>query len=110
MSADNTDLDPFKDDILDETESVGTQANDIHIRIQQRNGRKSLTTLQGIGKEYDLRKILKEFKREFACNGNIVEDDELGKVIQLQGDQRGKIYNFLVKNDVEPKTIKLHGF
>lgn len=51
-----------------------------------------------------------DFLQEFACNGNIVEDDELGKVIQLQGDQRGKIYNFLVKNDVDQKTIKLHGF
>ena len=36
--------------------------------------------------EYDLKKLLKAFKKEFACNGTIVDDEELGQVIQLQGD------------------------
>ena len=43
-------LDPFEDDLLGETEEVGSQKNNIHIRIQQRNGKKTLTTLQGLGK------------------------------------------------------------
>ncbi|KAJ3896577.1 PPP4R2-domain-containing protein [Lentinula edodes] len=34
----------------------------------------------------------------------------LGEVIQLQGDQRSKILDFLVENDVEKATIKMHGF
>jgi translation initiation factor 1 len=63
---------------------VGSQQNYIHIRIQQRNGRKTLTTLQGLPKgasrlvrflppfprsnhildlEYDAKKILKAFKK-----------------------------------------------
>lgn len=45
--------------------------------------------------EYDQKKILKAFKKEFACNGTIVDDEELGQVIQLQGDQRQKISAFL---------------
>ncbi|EOR00371.1 hypothetical protein E3P81_01503 [Wallemia ichthyophaga] len=89
--------------------NVGNQQNYIHIRIQQRNGRKTLTTLQGIPKEYDLKKILKAFKKEFACNGTIVDDEELGQVIQLQGDQRFKIQEFLISEGVPKATIKMHG-
>ncbi|MBN3283056.1 EIF1B factor, partial [Polyodon spathula] len=35
----------------------------IHIRIQQRNGRKTLTTVQGIAEEYDKKKLVKAFKK-----------------------------------------------
>lgn len=45
-------VDPFadEDDPLGSTKDVGSQQNYIHIRIQQRNGRKTLTTLQGVPK------------------------------------------------------------
>jgi hypothetical protein len=44
--------DPFADegDPLGNSQDVGSQLNYIHIRIQQRNGRKTLTTLQGLPK------------------------------------------------------------
>uniref|UniRef100_A0A8C7D6B9 Eukaryotic translation initiation factor 1 n=1 Tax=Oncorhynchus kisutch TaxID=8019 RepID=A0A8C7D6B9_ONCKI len=35
----------------------------IHIRIQQRNGRKTLTTVQGIAIDYDKKKLVKAFKK-----------------------------------------------
>lgn len=69
----------------------------VHIRIQQRNGRKSLTTVQGVKKEFSYNKILKDLKKEFCCNGTVVQDSELGQVIQLQGDQRKNASNFLVQ-------------
>lgn len=34
----------------------------------------------------------------------------MGKVIQLQGDQRLKVFNFLVENGIEKSTVKVHGF
>ena len=81
------------------------------IRIQQRNGRKTVTTLQGLPANLEQKKILKAFKKDFACNGHIVEDEEMGQVIQLQGDQRLKISQFLVENEIATKDkIKLHGF
>ncbi|GAA5851561.1 hypothetical protein JCM9279_006897 [Rhodotorula babjevae] len=86
------------------------QTNHIHIRIQQRNGRKTITTLQGVPAEYDPKKLLKAFKKEFACNGSIVEHEEMGKVIQLQGDQRQKIMEILIEEGIEKDTIKMHGF
>ncbi|CAH9063417.1 unnamed protein product [Cuscuta epithymum] len=83
----------------------------VHIRIQQRNGKKSLTTVQGLKKEFSYSKILKDLKKEFCCNGTIVEDTELGKVIQLQGDQRKNVSHFLVTAGLLKKEqIKIHGF
>ncbi|CAG8607213.1 2054_t:CDS:2 [Acaulospora morrowiae] len=80
------------------------------IRIQQRNGRKTLTTVQGLPSDYDQKKLLKAFKKEFACNGTLVQDEELGQVIQLQGDQRLKVQNFLSEEGIDKKIIKIHGF
>jgi translation initiation factor SUI1 len=51
--------------------------------------------LQGINATYDKKKILKALKKEYCCNGTVVEDDELGQVIQVQGDQRKNIADFL---------------
>ncbi|KAF5184253.1 translation factor SUI1-like protein [Thalictrum thalictroides] len=140
-------IDPFA-----EAEDSGTGVQEyVHIRIQQRNGKKSLTTVQGLkadkvdekktkgvktttdkgnektekglktvkvnekadkaagGGGYD--KILKLCKKEFCCNGSVVEDKELGKVIQLQGDQRKNVANLLVKAGIVKKDfIKIHGF
>ena len=44
--------DPFADegDPLGDSADVGSTSEYIHIRIQQRNGRKTLTTLQGLPK------------------------------------------------------------
>ncbi|KAI8321393.1 eukaryotic translation initiation factor SUI1 [Martensiomyces pterosporus] len=85
--------------------------NYLHIRIQQRNGRKTLTTLQGLPEELDLKKMLKFFKKEFACNGTIVEDEDLGEVIQLQGDQRVVLRDFLINEKIATKDkVKVHGF
>nr|CAH8829483.1 unnamed protein product [Trichobilharzia regenti] len=67
----------------------------VHIRIQQRNGRKTLTTVQGIPERFDKRKILKYCKKHFACNGTVVEHDEYGEVLQFQGDQRDNLKSFL---------------
>jgi translation initiation factor 1 len=40
-----------------------------------------------------------------------VQDKELGKIIQLQGDQRKNVSQFLVKAGLVMKDqIKIHGF
>lgn len=99
--------DPF----LEPKEAGDVQEGVIHIRIQQRNGRKTLTTVQGIAEEYDKKKIVKACKKEFACNGTVVEHPEYGEVIQLQGDQRNHIYELLLQAGLAKKdNLKVHGF
>ncbi len=53
--------DPFADAAKGDEESV--QDGLVHIRIQQRNGRKTLTTIQGLSSEYDLKKIVRACKK-----------------------------------------------
>ena len=56
---------PFDDTTEGEDTGPGDQGL-VHIRIQQRNGRKTLTTVQGLSSEYDFKKIVKVAKN--ACN------------------------------------------
>lgn len=46
-----------------------------------------------------------------ACNGTIVSDTEMGEVIQLQGDQRKDVQEFLTDKkeglELDAKTIKV---
>ncbi|GLJ47124.1 hypothetical protein SUGI_0994950 [Cryptomeria japonica] len=104
-----TSFDPFK-----ETEIEGGAAgvkDYVHIRIQQRSGRKSLTTVQGLRQDCNYNKILKDLKKDFCCNGTVVQDVEMGKVIQLQGDQRKNVSHFLINAGlVKKENIKIHGF
>ncbi|KAG0306241.1 Eukaryotic translation initiation factor eIF-1 [Dissophora globulifera] len=101
--------DPFAD--LGDSGDTIEQKDYIHIRIQQRNGRKTLTTIQGLPKTFDQKRMLKIFKKDFACNGTLVEDEELGQVIQLQGDQRTKVHTLLTsEGGIDKKQIKIHGF
>jgi translation initiation factor 1 len=70
-----------------------------------------LTTVQGLPADLDQKRILKAFKKEFACNGTVIEDEELGEVIQLQGDQRLKVQQFLITQEIATKDkVKIHGF
>jgi len=102
-------FDPFAEAIR--AADQGIQDNLIHIRIQQRNGRKTLTTVQGISDSYDKKRIVKACKKEFACNGTIVEHPEYGEVIQFQGDQRNNICQFLTKIGIAKQDqLKIHGF
>lgn len=83
----------------------------VHIRSQQRNGRKSLTLISGLAEDLDLKKILKVMRKMFSTNGAILKDDEVGEVVQLQGDRRMDCRDFLVKHNICSKEeIKMHGF
>jgi len=107
--------DPFGDASagvdLEKKSDINIGGGTVHIRIQQRNGRKTLTTVQGISEEFDKKKLVRAFKKEFACNGTVVEHPEYGEVVQLQGDQRNNVCQFLTKiGIVKEEQLKLHGF
>ncbi|XP_037584316.1 eukaryotic translation initiation factor 1-like [Cebus imitator] len=83
----------------------------IHIRSQQRNSRKTLTTVQGIADDYDKKKLVKAFKKKSACNGTIIEHPEYGEFIQLQGDQLKNICQVPLEIALpKDNQLKVHGF
>ena len=61
--------------------------------------------------QFDKKRILKALKKEYCCNGCIIEDETSGNVIQLQGDQRKNVATFLTGNKIVKKeSLKIHGF
>lgn len=59
--------DPFADATKGDDRLPAGTDDYIHIRIQQRNGRKTLTTVQGIAPDYDKKKLVKAFKKVLYC-------------------------------------------
>ncbi|POY73912.1 hypothetical protein BMF94_3083 [Rhodotorula taiwanensis] len=112
----NKPYDAFADEGADEdtqldAKAVKKQPDSIHIRIQQRNGRKTITTISGIPTDFDLKKLAKAMKKDFACNASIEEHEVHGQVLQMQGDQRQKSMDFFLKEGIATKeTVKMHGF
>jgi translation initiation factor 1 len=106
-------MDLFKD--YDVFENSSLVKNKYHIRVQQRNGRKCVTTLDGLEEDLDLKRICRAMRTAFSCNGSIAmkEDTDTG-VIQLQGDQRENMKQWLLDQEIIPKNeldrIVIHGF
>ena len=81
------------------------------MRVQQRNGRKCITTIAGLAEDLDVKRICKAFKKNFQCNGAVTKDSELGEIIQLSGDQRTNVNSFLAEQEICLKSsIVIHGF
>jgi len=101
-----SELDPFT--------NADQQRGKVHIRIQLRNGRKCITTIQGLDEDLDLKRICKAMKKSFNTNGSIIEDKEMGEVIQLQGDQRQNSKEWLIEQQIigqhEEDRVVIHGF
>merc|ERR1712032_95288 len=94
----------------------------VHIRMQQRNGRKSWTTVQGFPEQVRLpksgrvlpvnfEKILQHLKKTFQTNGTLIKDEEHGTIIQLQGDIRKEVAEFLIDATalITKDQVMIHG-
>ena len=88
----------------------GKDSSKIHVRVQQRNGRTCITTVQGLAEDLDLKKLAKALKKTFQCNGCVNQDPELGEILQLSGDQRTNVRDFFVDQEVcWDDQIVIHG-
>ncbi|KAJ8067643.1 hypothetical protein OCU04_003251 [Sclerotinia nivalis] len=120
-----SDIENFKSaDIFAEAGEVDLkQSNKVHLRCQQTGGRPKLTkdgkkkphlltSIQGLPDAFDMKKVVKFFKKKFACACSIVDDKVFGKVIQIQGDYREEIFEFLTTKgglELSKKTVVVHG-
>jgi translation initiation factor 1 len=87
----------------------------IHLRIQQNGKNRQITSIEGLDNDLDLKLILKALKKEFKCSGMITNDKEHGEVIQLQGDHRKGLAEWLVAVEIltakeAAERIVRHGF
>eukprot|EP01006_Ploeotia_vitrea_P065025 TRINITY_DN89759_c0_g1_i1.p1 TRINITY_DN89759_c0_g1~~TRINITY_DN89759_c0_g1_i1.p1 ORF type:complete len:105 (+),score=0.25 TRINITY_DN89759_c0_g1_i1:3-317(+) len=93
--------------------NIDAKENDsskVHLRIQQRNGRKCITIIQGLASDLDAPRIAKYLKKTFKCNGSITNDTEYGEIIQLSGDQRANVREFFIEQEIcLEDQIVIHG-
>lgn len=91
----------------------------IHIRVHQRNGRKCITTVENLesfnldkSETKFLEKVSKKLRKKFSCGATVKDSsDGYSKVIQLSGDNREKIKQFLIDCKIcSEEDIKMHGF
>jgi translation initiation factor 1 len=107
-------MDPFPDfnkatDVFD----VAKNTTKIHIRVQQM-GKRWITTIEGLDEDLDLKRISRGMKKSFHCSVKISTNKDQEEVIQLQGDQRECIKEWLVVNEVITKKdaedrLMIHG-
>ncbi|KAJ2225425.1 Eukaryotic translation initiation factor 1b [Coemansia sp. RSA 1286] len=101
-----TSFDPFEADAPEKK-----AAEKLHIRVQIVKGRKTVTTLAGLDPKFDLKKMTKYFKATYGCIGKVISDEEHGDIIQLSGDHRPKMKQFLIDEKIATnKDIVMHGF
>eukprot|EP00949_MAST-11_sp_MAST-11-sp1_P001170 g1170.t1 len=108
----NTLLNFDQQDAFEEANAAaqGGSGSKVHVRIQARNRRKCVLTIQGLDDDLDLKKICKYMRRNLQCNGAIVKDDTFGEVIQLQGDHRQAVRDFLVDMEIcQASQLIIHG-
>ena len=76
--------------------------------------KKCITSIEGLDEDLDKKRICKAMRKLFNCNGNVIDDEDRGEVIQLQGDQRDNVRTFLLEQTVleshEKDRIVVHGF
>jgi len=83
----------------------------IHIRLQQRTTKKYITIIEGMSENTELKKIIKLMKKKFVCNGTILKNDDNEKILNLSGDQRHKVKEFLVNYNISKENdVIVHGF
>ena len=86
------------------------EESNVTISVQKRNGKKCITSVIGMAKDLDLKKILSYIKKTHSCNGSIVDDEKYGEVMSFTGDQKKNIYDFLIKEEINKKDeITLKG-
>lgn len=84
------------------------QKNNVHIRIQQRNGRKRITVIEGLPREGDIKDTFRSMQKTFNCGGQLLVNEH---IIILTGDQRQKVHDYLINHQIAPKDcIKVHGY
>ena len=86
----------------------------IHVRFQK-TGPRALTLIEGLDDDLDQHRIAKAMKKAFNCSSSIQKDKSGAEIIQLQGDQRTTVKEWLILQEVlTPQEAKerlvVHGY
>lgn len=84
-------------------ETIAKESQVITISIEKRKFGKKYTVVDGIDqKEINLKDVTKKLKNHLACGGTAK-----GGKIELQGDHKERVKDFLITMGFAPETIEL---
>ena len=84
-------------------ETIAKESQKITITSLKRRFNKMYTVIEGIDeKEINLKELGKKLKSKFACGGTVKENR-----IELQGDHKQKVREFLIQTGFAPETIDI---
>ena len=83
-------------------QTIAKEEEKIRISMIRKRFGKSVTTVEGISKDVDIKNVLKELKMKLACGGTMKDG-----VIELQGDHRRKIKDLLVRIGFPTEKIEV---
>ena len=83
-------------------ETIAREQQKIEVKVEKRKFGKRYTIIRGIGKEANLNDIAKKLKTKFACGGTAKSGQ-----IELQGDHKNRIKQFLVELGFPEETIEI---
>ena len=89
------------------------QETNVHIRIEQRPGRRWITVIYGLqGRNFDeIQKIAREMKKKWMCTGQASIDEEFGPIITLTGDHRLQAREYLIEQEISSsEEIRIMGY
>lgn len=82
-------------------ETIAKETQKIVVRVIKKKFNKIYTSIEGIDtKEIDIKETTKKLKNKFACGGTAKKG-----VIELQGNHRSGIKDYLVQLGFPPETI-----
>ena len=93
--------DAFDFDDLQGSRELDLKCPKISLGLTKRNAKKSITSIVGLSKkDENITKICKALKKKLSCRGSIAESPEFGLIIELSGDQRVAVIEFLVAQNI----------
>jgi len=94
----------------DEFTSSSFAEPEVHLRIQKRNAKKAITIIEGLDKD-TCKLALKVLRKKLNVNGALKVDSDDNIVLQLQGDQRSSVREYLLTNKITSSDyIHMHGY
>lgn len=84
-------------------ETIAKEAQEITVKSVKKRFGKLYTVVAGISdKNIDLKELLKKLKSKLACGGTYKDG-----AIELQGDHKSKVKEYLVEYGFIPESIKI---
>ena len=82
-------------------ENITKQDQQITVALEKRKFGKTYTVINGFNqKEIDLKELTRKLKNKFACGGSAKNE-----TIELQGDHKSRVKDFLVGEGFAEETI-----